>query len=155
MTIEASAFSPALSRALGLPDGSLAPPDLTSDEKGSYSEIKVATALMDHPEISRVTMTEHYSPDDMRGRDIIILFKDELERDPVFIQVKSSHNGADIYNKKTKKWLKRRGLNMTTEEWMAMNRIMLIIGNGNTPEEIRESFDEQLHAITSLGKTKH
>jgi hypothetical protein len=92
-------------------------------------------------------MSKPFSKNDMLERDIITWLRNDLDGEPMYVQVKSSDKGAEIYYDKLKRRIKRLGLNMTVEDWLAMNRIMLIVGNGRTSRQIRASFSEQMLRI--------
>ncbi len=120
---------------------------LSPDIIGKLSEVKVACALRDLPAINKVNISENFSKDDMLGRDLTVNFKEDVGMDMVWVQVKTSHSGMEIYRECMAKMLRRKKILMDLDEWFTMNRLVLIVANGYSSKQINDSFEAQVERI--------
>jgi hypothetical protein len=146
MALEAQALNPAFSRALRNVQNGRSPSyrGLNQYEVGDVAEITAATALLDHPDINRVVMFKHFSPQDLLGHDLKLRHRNGVE---FFAQVKASDEGRDEYLRRVEEMLVREHIDMSVEAWITMKRLVVIVTNGKTKQQIRDSVDQQLTAI--------
>ncbi len=90
---------------------------------------------------------------DAEGPDLKVKFVTGFPIEGVCVEVKSSTHEIKLYKKKVRDRLTAEGINMSAEEWMVQNNIILINGGEKdykekTPEEILyDSFYPQLLII--------
>jgi len=134
-----------------------------SNERGMLVERNILELLKSLDYVKSVRQTTKDGPEDKEKIDLVV----ELDSDKkklyvweISVQVKASTTGATTFRRDMRQILKDEnfGENLTINEWMVRNRIILLIGDVRisrsrktrwpiTEEEIRISFENQLGLI--------
>ena len=134
-----------------------------SNERGMLVERNILELLKSLDYVKSVRQTTKDGPEDKEKIDLVVELdsdKKKLYVSEISVQVKASTTGATTFRRDMRQILKDEnfGENLTINEWMVRNRIILLIGDVRisrsrktrwpiTEEEIRISFENQLGLI--------
>lgn len=119
-------------------------------EKGAFVEQRIAEIVATHPKVESVEINKRNGEQDNRGHDITVHFKEDTGIDPIHLQVKSGNKGVSSYKSKISRKLRELGVDMSSSEWLILDRTIAINGGAADEQSVLFAFVRGVARIIKL-----